>query len=128
MHTTFPKDLLCLFIIVSSQAVISKNIKISVLSSVVTCSYAFMLPVATAPNAIVYSASTMSTRDMAATGFAMNIFCVLMTTVAINTYGVLMFDLNTFPEWATQFIPVSQNNTTQCFNVATLQHNDTIFL
>ena len=37
---------------------------ILVLSSVITCSYAFMLPVATPPNAIVYAASTMSTKDM----------------------------------------------------------------
>ena len=30
----------------------------------VSCSYAFMLPVATAPNAIVFGASTMRTADM----------------------------------------------------------------
>ena len=30
----------------------------------VTCSYAFMLPVATAPNAIVYTAAKMNPIDM----------------------------------------------------------------
>ena len=83
----------------------------SVLSSVVTCSYAFMLPVATAPNAIVYEASSMSTKDMAATGFAMNIICVLVTSIAINSYGVVMFELQSFPEWAREMIPASQNIT-----------------
>merc|ERR1712020_8133 len=51
----------------------------------------------------------MSTKDMASTGFAMNIICVVMTTIAINTYGVLMFDLNTFPQWAEEFIPSNLN-------------------
>ena len=45
----------------------------------VTCSYAFMLPVATAPNAIVFGASTMKTGDMMKAGLFMNIACVLTT-------------------------------------------------
>ena len=81
-----------------------------------------MLPVATPPNAIVYAASTMSTKDMASTGFAMNIICVLMTTVAINTYGVVMFNLNTFPSWAQQFIPPSQNITCDILNSSLIQN------
>lgn len=35
------------------------------------CSYAFMLPVATPPNAIVYSASGMSTSEMVCTSFCL---------------------------------------------------------
>ena len=42
-------------------------------------SYAFMLPVATAPNAIVYSASSLKTTDMMKAGFFMNIICILTT-------------------------------------------------
>ena len=42
-------------------------------------SYAFMLPVATAPNAIVYAASSMKTSDMMRTGFFMNIICIITT-------------------------------------------------
>jgi sodium-dependent dicarboxylate transporter 2/3/5 len=34
------------------------------MTAAVSCSYAFMLPVATAPNAIVFGASTMRTVDM----------------------------------------------------------------
>ena len=45
-----------------------------------TCvSYAFMLPVATAPNAIVYDKSTLKITDMMRTGFFMNIICILTT-------------------------------------------------
>ena len=66
----------------------------------VTCSYAFMLPVATPPNAIVYSASGMKTSEMVATGFVLNLLCIGVNVLAINTYGVNMFDLDTFPQWA----------------------------
>ena len=66
----------------------------------VTCSYAFMLPVATPPNAIAHEASGMTTTQMMKVGFLMNILCVVVNMVAINTYGVAMFDLNNFPDWA----------------------------
>merc|ERR1712061_523993 len=66
----------------------------------VSCSYAFMLPVATAPNAIVFGASTMRTADMMKAGFVMNIICIATTWVAMNTYGVAMFSLDSFPPWA----------------------------
>ena len=59
-----------------------------------------MLPVATAPNAIVFDASTMSISDMLIAGFGMNIVTVLTTAVAINTYAIPIFSLDTFPEWA----------------------------
>ena len=72
----------------------------------VTCSYAFMLPVATPPNAIAHEASGMTTTQMMRVGFLMNIVCVIVNMVAINTYGVAMFDLNNFPDWA--------NNTGNC--------------
>jgi sodium-dependent dicarboxylate transporter 2/3/5 len=70
------------------------------LTAAVTCSYAFMLPVATAPNAIVFGASTMKTADMMKAGIIMNVICVLTTWGAINTYGVPMFGLSEFPAWA----------------------------
>lgn len=70
------------------------------LTAAVTCSYAFMLPVATAPNAIVFGASTMKTSDMMKAGFIMNVICVLTTWGAINTYGAYMFGLSEFPTWA----------------------------
>jgi len=66
----------------------------------VCVSYAFMLPVATAPNAIVYSASSMKTSDMMKTGFFMNIICILTTWGAVNTYGSALYGLSEFPSWA----------------------------
>lgn len=70
-----------------------------------TASYAFMLPVATAPNAIVFGASTMTTGQMMKAGLGMNIITVITTLIAINTYAMPLFDLNSFPIWAQQQLP-----------------------
>ena len=59
-----------------------------------------MLPVATAPAAIVFEASTMTTGYMMKAGLPMNFICILTTNIAINTYGSLMFNLGSFPDWA----------------------------
>lgn len=58
-----------------------------------------MLPVATAPNAIVYQASSMTTSDMIKAGLPMNIICIITTNLAINTYGSLMFGMGTLSDW-----------------------------
>ena len=66
----------------------------------VVCSYAFALPVATAPNAIVFGHSTMKTTDMMKAGFVMNLICVITLCISINSYAVPLFGLNEFPDWA----------------------------
>jgi len=52
----------------------------------VTCSYAFMLPVATPPNAIAHEASGMETSTMMAVGLALNIFCICVNMVQEHHY------------------------------------------
>ncbi|XP_046386160.1 solute carrier family 13 member 5 isoform X1 [Ischnura elegans] len=64
------------------------------------CSYAFMLPVATPPNAIVVAVSKMKTVDMMRAGIMMNFLCVFVILILFNTLGRVMFDIDTFPEWA----------------------------
>ncbi|XP_034758531.2 solute carrier family 13 member 2-like [Acipenser ruthenus] len=63
-------------------------------------SLAFMLPVATPPNAIVFSYGNLKVVDMAKTGFMLNIIGVLSITLALNTWGTVIFQLDTFPSWA----------------------------
>lgn len=70
------------------------------LPAAITCSFAFMLPIATPPNAIVFSSAKMKNTDMLLPGLMMNIMCVGVVTLMINTLGVYVFDLNTFPDWA----------------------------
>ena len=76
----------------------------------IVCSFAFALPVATAPNAIVFGHSTMTTVDMMKAGFVMNLLCVITLSISINSYAVPLFDLNTFPDWAAS----TMENVTRC--------------
>ncbi|KAK9520802.1 hypothetical protein VZT92_020662 [Zoarces viviparus] len=66
----------------------------------ISASLAFMLPVATPPNAIAFSYGNLKVIDMAKAGFVLNILGVITINIAINTWGVPMFQLNTFPSWA----------------------------
>uniref|UniRef100_A0A8C5H3S9 Solute carrier family 13 member 2 n=1 Tax=Gouania willdenowi TaxID=441366 RepID=A0A8C5H3S9_GOUWI len=66
----------------------------------IAASLAFMLPVATPPNAIAFSYGNLKVMDMAKAGFILNFVGVLIINFAINTWGVAMFQLNTFPSWA----------------------------
>ncbi|KAM9321010.1 Na(+)/citrate cotransporter [Gastrophryne carolinensis] len=63
-------------------------------------SFAFMLPVATPPNAIVFSYGHLHVSDMVKTGIIMNIIGIMCTTIAVNSWGRVMFNLGTFPTWA----------------------------
>ncbi|GFQ73887.1 hypothetical protein TNCT_193461 [Trichonephila clavata] len=67
----------------------------------VVSSYAFMLPVATGPNAIVFDSGRMKTIEMVKPGIAMNILCCFVQVAMVNTLGASLFDLNTFPSWVT---------------------------
>ncbi|KAI1280642.1 Solute carrier family 13 member 5 [Halotydeus destructor] len=59
-----------------------------------SCSYAFMLPVSSPPNAIIFEAAEMKTKDMAIPGLAMKFICLAVTLVCVNTLGGMVFDLN----------------------------------
>ena len=72
------------------------------LPATLAVSCAFMLPVATPPNAILFSSGRLRVMDMARAGVLLNLLtAVLVTFFAIYwiapTWG---FDLSTFPDWA----------------------------
>ena len=66
-------------------------------------SFAFMLPVATPPNAIIFGTGKIAIRDMVKTGFLLNLIGVVVTTLVTYFLGTLVFniDVASFPEWAT---------------------------
>ncbi|KAM9332836.1 solute carrier family 13 member 2 [Pholidichthys leucotaenia] len=72
----------------------------------IAASLAFMLPVATPPNAIAFSFGNLRVLDMVKAGAMLNLIGILTINLAVNTWGYAMFDMGTFPDWA------SSNTTT----------------
>ncbi|XP_075706964.1 solute carrier family 13 member 2 isoform X2 [Rhinoderma darwinii] len=87
-------------ILASMAKAIHLNPLYIMLPCTLSASFAFMLPVATPPNAIAFSYGQLKVVDMAKSGFLLNIIGVLVITLAINSWGFYMFDLGTFPSWA----------------------------
>lgn len=67
-----------------------------------SCSFAFMLPVATPPNAIVFGSERLRIADMVKVGIWLNLLGVIIITTALFVIGqvVLDIDLSRFPVWA----------------------------
>ncbi|XP_056267813.1 solute carrier family 13 member 2-like [Pseudoliparis swirei] len=65
----------------------------------IAASLAFMLPVATPPNAIAFSFGKLKVMDMVKTGFVLNVIGILTVNLGINTWGYAIFDLGTIPHW-----------------------------
>ena len=55
--------------------------------------------------------SGMSTGDMMKVGAVMNIICICVAVLAVNTYGVYMFNMNQFPDWARTAAEIGCNKT-----------------
>ncbi len=68
------------------------------------CSLAFMLPVATPPNAIIFGTNRLRIVDMARAGFVLNLIGVAIVTLATWILGRAVFgiDLTRLPDWAGQ--------------------------
>ncbi|XGW17677.1 hypothetical protein V3C99_002346 [Haemonchus contortus] len=63
----------------------------------VACSFAFMLPMATPPNAIVFDTKIVGVLEMFCSGVLLNICCILITALNMNTWTYWLFDLGTVP-------------------------------
>ncbi|XP_008302401.1 solute carrier family 13 member 5-like, partial [Stegastes partitus] len=93
-------------ILASMSQSISMNPLYVMIPCTLSASFAFMLPVATPPNAIVFSYGVLKVSDMAKTGIVMNIIGIGCISLAINSWGRAMFALDTFPSWANATAPM----------------------
>jgi len=82
---------------------IGVNPLLLMIPATLSASCAFMLPVATPPNAIVFGSGEVKMSDMMRVGIIMNLCGVVLLTIAIYFLGVSVFgiDLGSIPDWAT---------------------------
>jgi sodium-dependent dicarboxylate transporter 2/3/5 len=82
---------------------ISLNINplLFMIPATVSGSFAFMLPVATAPNAIIFGTKRVTIFKMAQTGFVLNIIGIIVVTLVTYFWGMSVFgiNINTVPDW-----------------------------
>jgi sodium-dependent dicarboxylate transporter 2/3/5 len=90
--------------ILASVAVdIKINPLLLMIPATLSASCAFMMPIATPPNAIVFGSGRIKIADMAKTGILINIIGIILVTL-LYFIGPAIFDIdpNVFPEWAQQ--------------------------
>ena len=72
------------------------------LPATVSASMAFMLPVATPPNAIIFGSNRIKVIQMAKTGFILNIIGAITITLITYYWGTFIFGFSPdiMPDWA----------------------------
>ncbi|MDP3683242.1 MAG: SLC13 family permease, partial [Ignavibacteria bacterium] len=67
-----------------------------------SASFAFMFPVGTPPNAVVFGSQRLKMSEMAKVGATLNLISIPVLLIAIYFFGRIIFniDLSVFPDWA----------------------------
>ncbi len=94
------------FLPILAQVAIHESVHVDprliMIPATVTCSCAFMLPIATPPNAIVFGSGRLTILQMVRHGFVLNMICVVLITC--YTFWVLVpllgISVDQFPDWA----------------------------
>lgn len=84
----------------SVSVAIGLNPMLLMITVTLSASMAFMLPVATPPNTIIFAGGRIKVFEMARTGFALNIVGVIVVSLLVYFLGSFIFGLDTFPAWA----------------------------
>ena len=89
-------------IIAATAVTLELNPLLLMVPATLACSCAFMLPVATPPNAIVFGSGQIRIAEMVRAGFFLNIVGVVIITAAVFLLGapLLGIDPSQFPAWA----------------------------
>lgn len=86
----------------SLAVAIKANPLLFMIPATLSASCAFMLPVATPPNAIVFGSGEVKMSDMVKIGIIMNLIGVVVITALTYILGTYVFDidLSSLPAWA----------------------------
>jgi sodium-dependent dicarboxylate transporter 2/3/5 len=89
-------------IIAGLSVALGINPIILMVPATISCSTAFMLPIATPPNAIVFGSGYLQIRDMVKVGLIMNILGLFLISVVVYLLAEPVFniDWNQMPAWA----------------------------
>lgn len=90
--------------ILASVAVAMKtNPLLLMIPATLSASCAFMMPVATPPNAIVFGSGKVRIIDMVKIGICINVVGIIAIGLIFYTFGTVIFSIDpaTVPEWAT---------------------------
>lgn len=91
--------------IMASVAIgVGQNPLLLAVPAALAASCAFMLPVATPPNAIIYGSGELTIPEMARAGVLLNLACIVMVTVLCYTILLWFFgvEIGVIPDWAVQ--------------------------
>lgn len=89
--------------ILASVAVVTETHPlILMIPATLSASCAFMMPVATPPNAIVFGSERLTVPEMARIGLVLNLIGALVITTVVFTLGTIVFDIDpsVVPDWA----------------------------
>lgn len=90
--------------ILSAVAIgLGQNPMLLLIPAAIAASCAFMLPVATPPNAIIFGSGYVTIPQMAKSGFGLNILSIVLAVVFTYLLAIPIFDISigTLPEWVT---------------------------
>ncbi len=94
-------------ILASIAVATDTNPLLLLIPATLSASCAFMMPVATPPNAIVFGSGRISVSEMARIGIVLNLIGAVVVTASVFTVGRIVFDIDpsVFPAWAETMAP-----------------------
>ena len=89
-------------ILASVAVVTGMNPLILMIPATLSASCAFMMPVATPPNAIVFGSERLAVGEMARVGIVLNIIGAVVIAAVVYTVGTVVFEIDpsVVPDWA----------------------------
>ena len=88
--------------ILSAVAIgLGQNPMLLLIPAAIAASCAFMLPVATPPNAIIFGSGYVTIPQMAKSGFGLNLISIFLAVIFTYLLAIPVFDIsvNVVPEW-----------------------------